>query len=232
MAIGVLQTGRPPSRLAPEFGSYSAMVEDLIGPGFDYQVFDVEAGELPDPAAPYQGLVITGSSAGVYDPLPWIGPLEAFLRTVKGRTPLVGICFGHQIMAQAFGGRAERSANGRANGLHRYDIVQQAAWMDGPEPISVAVAHQDQVTRPPPGAVVLAGSDFTPFGILAYPGQAAISMQCHPEFSPAFAKALYGTPGSRRELGEQADAAIASMDAPNDRERVGGWIRRFLANPL
>jgi len=112
MIIGILETGRPPRALQPAFGSYPDMFKALVGPGHDYRVFDVQAGELPAPDATFEGHIITGSPAGAYDDLPWIAPLEDFLRAVKGRTKLVGICFGHQIMAQAFGGRVEKSTKG------------------------------------------------------------------------------------------------------------------------
>ncbi len=114
MRIAILETGRPPDRL-PGFPSYAAMSADLVGPDHAYATFDVRAGAWPDPAD-HEAFLITGSPAGVYDPLPWIAELIAFLRTLPADRKLVGICFGHQILAEAFGGRAEKSARAGASG--------------------------------------------------------------------------------------------------------------------
>ena len=74
--------------------------------------------------------MITGSAAGVYDPLPWIAPLKDFLVSAKGRAKLVGVCFGHQVMAEAFGGKVIKSPKGWGLGLHAYEVVRREGWMD------------------------------------------------------------------------------------------------------
>jgi len=227
MIIGILETGRPPRALQPAFGSYPDMFKALVGPGHDYRVFDVQAGELAAPDATFEGHIITGSPAGAYDDLPWIAPLEDFLRAVKGRTKLVGICFGHQIMAQAFGGRVEKSSKGWGVGLQAYDISVREPWIDSTAPIAIPVSHQDQVIEAPPDARVVGGNDFNPFGVLAYEAAGAISLQCHPEFAPAYATAL--VEARAQQLGALAAPAVRSLQSPNDCARVGGWIRQFLA---
>ncbi|WP_454713890.1 glutamine amidotransferase-related protein [Caulobacter segnis] len=229
MKIGLLQTGHPPGDLAETYGSYSAMFEALLGDGHSYQVYDVEAGELPADPAENDAYVITGSAAGVYDPLPWIEPLKAFLRQAKGEQPLVGVCFGHQIMAEAFGGKVIKVDKGWGVGLQAYEVETHEPWMDDARHVSVPASHQDQVVEIPEGARVLAGSAFTPYGILAYDDAKAISMQFHPEFTPAYAKALIEARRGTRFTDEQADAAIASLSAQNDRVRMAQWIGRFLA---
>jgi|SRR6185312_11249668 len=229
MSIGILETGRPPGRLIPDYGDYVDMFEGLIGPGVDYARFDVAAGELPDPARPHDGYLVTGSPAGVYDDLPWIAALGDFLRAVKGRSRLVGVCFGHQMLAQAFGGKVIKSPKGWGVGLHTYRMREREGWMDSAAPIAVAVSHQDQVVELAPGSRAIGGSDFCPNGVVVWDDQPAISMQCHPEFSPPYARALLETRWAEQTLGAEAEAAIASLAAPNDRERVGGWIRAFLA---
>jgi GMP synthase-like glutamine amidotransferase len=231
MKIGILETGSPPAPLDQTYAPYPAMMQQmLVDAGFpiEVQAFDVRAGELPDGPEGFDGFLVTGSPAGVYDDLPWIEPLKAFLQSAKGRTKLVGICFGHQIMAEAFGGRVEKSPKGWGIGLHRYDVVGQERWLDGSRPVSVPVSHQDQVVEVPPGARVVAGSVFTPNGVLAYGDQPAISMQHHPEFSAEYAKALIERRRGAAVAEDVAAPAIASLDAPNDNRRVAGWIGRFL----
>ena len=226
--IGILETGVPPAGLRDIHGSYPDMIAALLGRGVSTRTYDVRSSELPTAPDAHPAYVITGSSAGVYDDLPWIAPLAAFLQTARGRVKLVGICFGHQIMAQAFGGAVRKSEKGWGLGLHRYEIATPAPWMDGADRIAIPVSHQDQVMALPPGARAIGGNAFTPNGIVLYDDQPAVSFQCHPEFTPAFASALVDLRRDRLPAGS-ADALLASLGAPNDRARVGGWLRRFLA---
>lgn len=225
MNVGILVTGRPPGDLATRFGDYPAMFADLLGPGFAVTAYDVTAGEWPTDPGAHPAYIVTGSPAGVYEDHHWIHPLKAFLRAAKGEAKLVGICFGHQIMAEAFGGRVEKSVRGWGAGLQTYAIRGDAPFIDGPEPVAIPVSHQDQIVVQPPASRILAASDFSPFGMLAYDDQPALSMQFHPEFSPDFARALIE---ARRTTLPDPDGAAASLDASNDRARVAQWIRRFL----
>jgi GMP synthase-like glutamine amidotransferase len=223
MKLAILETGRPPGNLAERFGDYPAMLARLLGDGFETETFDVQTGELPQ-ANGHDAVLITGSPAGVYDPLPWIAPLAEFIRAAKDR-PMVGVCFGHQVMAEALGGHVEKSARGWGVGLHLYSVVRAESWMDGASEIAIPASHQDQVVVQPPNSEIVAASDFTPFAALAWTDRPAISFQFHPEFTPGFAKALIE---QRYDVVPDPAAAIASLDAPNDSARVGGWIRRFL----
>jgi GMP synthase-like glutamine amidotransferase len=223
MKVAILETGRPPGTLADQFGTYPAMFAHLLGPGFEIEIFDVQAGELPEPGG-HAAYLITGSPAGVYDPLPWIAPLMDFVRAA-GDSHMIGICFGHQVMAEALGGKVVKSEKGWGAGLHRYDVADRQRWMDGERRIAIPASHQDQVVVQPPATKVTVRSDFTPYAGLAWADRPAISFQFHPEFSPAFAKALIA---QRFDIVPDPDAAIASLDAPNDTARVGQWVRRFL----
>jgi GMP synthase-like glutamine amidotransferase len=156
--------------------------------------------------------------------LPWIAPLEQFVRAAND-SKMVGVCFGHQVMAQALGGEVVKSDKGFGAGLHRYTVARQEPWMDRAENIAVPASHQDQVVVQPPNTEVVARSDFTPFAALAWTDRPAISFQFHPEFAPDYAKALIE---HRYDRVPDPDAAMASLDAPNDNARVAGWIRRFL----
>jgi GMP synthase-like glutamine amidotransferase len=224
--IAILQTGAPPSALAAAHGDYPAMFRDLLGDSFDFETFDVQAGEWPDAGA-FDAAIITGSAAGVYETDAWISDLLDWIRAAKGRTKLVGVCFGHQAMAQALGGRVEKSERGWGVGLHRYQVASPEPWMT-PAAATVAIpaSHQDQVVEKPADARVLLRSDFTPFAGLAW-GEDAISMQPHPEFTPAFATEL--TAGRHDRIDPALVArAVDSLKATDDRAMVGGWIKTFL----
>jgi len=223
MKLAILETGRPPGDLAQRFGDYPTMFEEMLGSGFEVQRFDVAADELPDPTA-HDAVLITGSPAGVYEEHDWLPGLFDFIRAAKD-SKMVGVCFGHQAMAEALGGHVEKSDKGWGAGLHRYTITRPEPWLDGAREIAAPASHQDQVVVQPPNTEITVSSDFTPYAGLAWTDRPAISFQFHPEFSPAFAKGLIA---ERYNRVPNPDAAIASLDAPNDNQRVAGWIRRFL----
>lgn len=229
-SIGILETGTPPAALAARFGRYDAMVRTMLGGAYRFRTYAAREGELPARPEDHDAYVITGSSAGAYEDLPWIPPLEAFIRAAQGRARLVGLCFGHQIMAQALGGRVEKSDRGWGLGLHRYAISRAEPWMDGAREIAVAASHQDQVVEPPAGAAVLARSAFTPHAALLYAGGDAVSFQFHPEFERGMAEALVELRRPQLPAAE-ADGMLASLAGPSDAGRVAGWIRAFLDRP-
>jgi GMP synthase-like glutamine amidotransferase len=172
--------------------------------------------------------VITGSASGVYDGDAWIDPLKDFVRDASGSSALIGICFGHQLLAEAFGGKVIKSPRGWGIGLHRYAVQDRAAWMDDAPSIAVPASHQDQVVQLPADARVLGGSEFTPYGIVEYPQRRALSLQSHPEFTPEYAAALIELRRSSKYSPEQADRALDTLREPNDRERVRRWLAQFL----
>jgi GMP synthase-like glutamine amidotransferase len=235
MRLTIIETGRPPAALQPCYPAYPTMFADLLSPHQDPLIPEVVAltdGQaLPDPAG-LEAILITGSPAGVYDPEPWIGPLERFIRAAaEVRTPQVGICFGHQIMAQAFGGVVEKSAKGWGVGRHTYEVTADAPWMDETKAtrFALAVSHQDQVIRPPETARVIAASAHTEFAALDYTHAPALSFQGHPEMSAAFAGDLVRLRRGVRIPEPVADAALQSLEAPTDHALVAQWIVRFFA---
>ncbi len=228
MKIGVIETGAPPEPLGARFGDYPAMFRALLGEDFAWRTYDLQAGDWPGRPEEQDAFIVTGAAAGVYDGDAWIARLLDFLRDARGKTKLVGVCFGHQAMAQAFGGEVIKSPKGWGVGLHTYDVRLREPWMDAAKAISIPASHQDQVVELPLGARVVAGSEFTPYGMLEYDDQPAVSIQLHPEFEPAYAEALIESRREARFTPEVADAAIASLHRPNDNHRVGGWMKRFL----
>jgi GMP synthase-like glutamine amidotransferase len=228
MQIAILRTGVPPADLRPRYGLYDDMFDRLLGPGFESVRYDVVAGEYPERPSDHDAYLVTGSPAGVYEPLDWIPPLIDFLRAAKGEAALVGVCFGHQVMAEAFGGHVEKSPRGWGVGVHVYDVLERAPFMAGaPDRIAVPVSHQDQIVVQPPATRILAASDFSPYGMLLYEDQPALSMQFHPEFEEGYGECLIDT---RRDRLPDPDGAIATYEEPNDRLLVGEWIRRYLTS--
>lgn len=232
MRLTIIQTGLVPAPLQHRFIAYPRMFErmfDQTGLTFSYEVVNVLGAEaLPDPAA-LEGIVITGSPAGVYEDHAWLPPLRDFIRgAYAARTPMLGICFGHQIMADALGGDVRKSEKGWGLGRHSYRVRQRPRFMaDAPDTLTVACSHQDQVLVPPAEAEVILGSDFAPNAGLLYRSGRALSFQPHPEFEDDYAQALVEF---RRGKADDAvvDAAVASFSSPSDSALLGQYIARFM----
>ena len=231
MQIRILETGEPPEPLKSQFGDYFAMFQRLLTPHtsrFSFSTTRAHEGEAMPALSEFDGLLITGSPAGVYDAYDWIEPCAELVRqTAKAGKPQVGVCFGHQLMANAFGGKAEKSDKGWGVGVHDYAIKAQTDWMDPPSNhIACAVSHQDQVTELPEGARILGGSEFCPMGVLEFAQGPAISFQQHPEFAHDYGETLLRFRKGRIPA-DRADPGIASYKNRSDRKLMGKWIANF-----
>ncbi|WOI52644.1 glutamine amidotransferase-related protein [Parvularcula sp. LCG005] len=229
--IVIAETGRAPGSLFAEYGGYDRMMLDMLeraGHSFSTRTVAVLDGERLMPPNPGEALIVTGSPAGVYDDHEWIAPLAQSVREwASAGAPMVGICFGHQLMAHAFGGEVIKSPKGWGVGVHTYDVVGEAPWQNGPVRFSCAVSHQDQVVALPAGAQRIAGSPFCPNGVIRYADGPALSFQMHPEFSHEFARDLLHM--RRDSIGEDvAGWALPTFDHPSDRGAMADWIGQFL----
>ncbi|GAB1480561.1 type 1 glutamine amidotransferase [Paracoccaceae bacterium] len=224
MLIGILQTGLAPEALAPEMGDYPDMFARLLdGHGFTFRTYRVVDGELPKGVSECDGWLITGSRHGVYEDHPWIPPLEQFIRDCfAAHVPVVGICFGHQIVAQAMGGKVERFAEGWAVGATDYDFAG--------EKLTLNAWHRDQVTEVPPGARVIASNEFCANAALLYDDR-ALTVQAHPEFRPAFVDGLMKTRGKGLVPDEVMAAAAMRLADPLQDKTMAGRIAAFFKEP-
>lgn len=239
LRAALLLCGHVHPDLVPQHGDYPELFVDLLAPhGVEVTTIDVTTDPLP-PVDAFDGWLVSGSACSAYDPLPWIPPLEDLLRSlISAEAPLVAVCFGHQLLAQALGGRVERSSAGWGAGAHEYRIdapfdASPGPWMVPPADggsVTLIASHQDQVVELPDGAVVWASTDHCPVaGYLL--GRAALAIQPHPEFTAPISRGLVER---RRDLmgAAVADAALASLEAApqleGDRAQVGGWMAEFL----
>ena len=224
MLIGILQTGLAPEALAPEMGDYPDMFARLLdGHGFTFRTYKVVEGEFPASVTECDGWLITGSRHGVYEDHPWIPPLEAFIRdSFAVHVPMVGVCFGHQIIAQAMGGKVERYAGGWAVGATDYDF--------GGEKLTLNAWHRDQVVTAPKGAKVIATNDFCTNAALLYEDK-ALTVQAHPEFRPEFVDGLMKTRGKGLVPDEVMAEATTKLGAPLQDKTMAARIAAFFKAP-
>ena len=231
MKLGILKADTVMPKLAADFGEYPDMFMALLtahAPDVQCRVYDVERGEYPDELDEVDAYLITGSKASVYDKTPWILGLTGFVQEVHRRQKkLVGICFGHQLVAQALGGTVEKSPKGWGVGLHTHRFSSLPSWHDqGDRNLDILVSHQDQVVRPAAGAQVLASSEFCDNAV-SQVGEHILTLQGHPEFTKDYARALMM---ERRNLldDDVLQAGLATLAGEQQGPRVAAWIARFI----
>jgi GMP synthase-like glutamine amidotransferase len=221
MQIGILQTGESPDALRADMGDYPDFFETLLaGRGLTFRRWAVLRNDFPASVTECDGWLITGSRFGAYEPHDWITPLEDFIRKAYAEhVPVVGICFGHQIIAQAMGGKVEKDAGGWSVGPTEYDFGDQTytlnAW------------HQDQVVKRPEMAKVLSSTAFCENAALLYDDR-MFTVQPHPEFRKEFMEGLI----KHRGPGLVPDATLADakarietpLDSPSMADRIADFF--------
>lgn len=226
LRIGLLQCGYVHADLVDEFGDYPTLFAQFFdGLGIDLVTYDVPAGAtLPDPGS-VDGWLISGSASSAYEPLGWIATAETFVRDLMVREiPIVAICFGHQLLAQAMGGTVQRGEAGWGAGAHDYELVGPPRTPHWPatSPVRLIASHQDQVTSLPDGAEVVARTAHCPIAAFTL-GRNALAIQPHPEYPSALSRRL--TNARRDRIGERdSEAALASLGRPIDQAVVAAWM--------
>jgi len=224
--LGLLETDTLYDALIDDYGSYGKMFAaffDRLGGQLSYRHYQVQTGELPQHIDECDAYLITGSKAGVYDPLPWIAALQNWIVDFHHqRAPIIGICFGHQIIAHSLGGLAAKSDKGW--GLGVLDCKQ--TLLGSASTLRLIHSHQDQVITLPPSATRLAGCDFCPNAALTIDNR-VLTFQGHPEFTSAYLQRLLAQRKGRIDS-EVMARALASLTKATDHERVGRYLLDFI----
>lgn len=232
MKIGILSAINPHESKVkwpgPPEESYIRFLQSGGGQ-FDTVAYHVALDDFPASPGVCDAYVITGSPRGAYDADPWIAELGTFIRrSVELGQKFVGICFGHQILAQALGGGVCKSEKGWGLGLQTYKVERRASWMEGDSPeLSLYFAHQDQVEELPPGAQSLGGNEFCPNGMFGL-GDQIFGIQGHPEFSRSIMESVIDNRSERgdRELIQRASHSLENGEPDN--LLVARWMVNFL----
>ncbi len=227
LRIGLLLCDHLDDDVAAQVGDYTDLYPAVFGPaGMDLTVFEVTRGELPEDLDGYDGWVVSGSRRSTYEDEGWIHRLESLVRRIVDESrPLVGICFGHQMTAQALGGKVEPAAVGWGVGVKAFDVISPAPWMEPVDEMRLLMSHRDQVTRLPDGAELVATSDYCPVGAYRI-GDRVFCVQGHPEFVPELSRILMER--RRGIIGDDVvDVALGTLDSRVDGALTVAWMADF-----
>ena len=231
MHIGILRTDSVSREWVSTYGEYPDMFTRLLSAEDDaltFTTWNVEVGELPNSVEAADGFLITGSKSSVYDDKAWIRALEDFVRECHAaRRKVIGICFGHQLVAQALGGVVAKSPMGWGVGVHCYTVDREGFDLADGEQFCLLASHQDQVMTMPPGATQIASNDHCEFAGMTL-GQHMLTFQGHPEFIPAYSREIMTF---RRDMigAERVAEGIASLEErEHEGSRIARWMLAFL----
>jgi GMP synthase-like glutamine amidotransferase len=235
LRIGLLMVGHVDPKSRHIAGDYPELFGALLaGLGVELLPYDLDEGRFPTSLRECDGWICSPSRLSAYDPLPWLADAEQLHRDVIAEeVPYVGVCFGHQLLAQALGGIVEKAADGWGVGVRELEVVATRSWMSpasSSRRLALIGSHQDQVTAMPAGAEPLFRADYCPNAGFAV-GERAWTIQLHPEFVPELADHLLA---GRIELigAERVAEARKSLDRPLDRIVVARWIAEFFRTNL
>jgi len=229
--LGILDCGDLAPELKHDYDSYASMFQVLfrqLSPAMQFRRYHVLVGDLPSKPDECDAYLITGSKAGVYDQSDWLFPLRSFIQAVYAqRIKLIGICFGHQLLADTLGGHAQKSVLGWGVGAMTSQRVGTADWMaPALDKLCLLYSHQDQVSKLPEGAERLFASEFCQFAGYQIPNR-VLAFQGHPEFTRDYCARLMATRKKLYAPG-QYQQALDSLAQNLDDLAVARWMINFL----
>ncbi|MGH8434177.1 MAG: amidotransferase [Pseudomonas sp.] len=232
LRICILETDFLRPELVDQYQGYGRMFEQLFAQqpiAANFTLYNVVEGNYPSDDERYDAYLVTGSKADSFGADPWIQRLKTYLleRYERG-DKLLGICFGHQLLALLLGGKSERAHQGWGVGTHRYQVAEQPTWMNpAMNELTLLISHQDQVTQLPENATVIASSEFCPIAAYCINDQ-VLCFQGHPEFIHDYSKALLEI--RQQHLGEQIyQQGLDSLQHDHQGITVAEWMMRFVA---
>ena len=194
LTIGILLTDHVVPELLSDHGDQTDFYDyifNLADPTINLRFYDVVLDHYPESIDECDGYLITGSKLSVYDAEDWIRKLENYVQLLnEKKKALLGVCFGHLLIAKALGGISEKAAIGWTLGVQDYDFQDTFPWVeDQSQSVGLIHSHQDQVTQLPKQAELIASTTRVPIAMFKI-GDHVMSMQGHPEFTPEYAHAV------------------------------------------
>ena len=235
MKIGILKADTVRHELVASFGEYPDMFEGLlvdVEPDIELVSYDVISGKYPERIDEVHGYIITGSKVSVYDEIEWVNELGSFVQELhRKKKKLVGICFGHQMVAHFLGGKTQKSEKGWGVGVHESTLTNAATSYECEgRTYNLVCSHQDQIVEPAPSSVVLASSNFCPYSMLQIENH-ILTFQGHPEFNREFSRSLMDL--RKEDLGDiRYQEGLDSLSKTTDAREVGKWIVNFIKADL
>jgi GMP synthase-like glutamine amidotransferase len=230
MKIAILQCDNVVEKYQEDFGNYPQMITDLlkrVENNLEIGIFDVQKGEYPENINGWELFITTGSKASVNDNEDWIINLIEFTKLLGvTKKKLMGICFGHQIIALARGGSVAESDKGWGIGIASNNILIQTDWMDNDQhELKLIVSHKEQINQLPQGAMVIAESDFCPYFMVQWDDH-FLSVQGHPEWNKLYSKTLMN---DRRSIipEKRIEQGLTSLEKNINNQQFARWIINF-----
>ena len=230
MKVGLLECDHVRDELRHIAGDYREMFPTLfhqVAPDWTFEFFDVVNGDFPESVDACDIYICTGSKSSVYDEDEWISRLKEFIVEIyQSRKIFIGVCFGHQMLGEALGGKVRKSDIGWCVGVHRFKVTSQKAWMEPfVDHFNLLMMCQDQVIDLPADADLLAETADCPNAMFRI-GNYMLGIQAHPEFSKPYDRALMELREERIGASEVA-VGIASLELPTQEIMFARWIKNF-----